>query len=355
MKMCKLVFKKVFIIISCMCLFFSASMSVLADSGYRLAAIYSFANNSRVPIEPVSTAGASAQSGGAFTYSGEFTLDFQIATATTVPLSFDGYFSIQNNFTVSFYPLILNREVYNSVVVSLKEAYLYDANGDSYPVLQSTGFYYSNAVYSASSYAQTCKSQTISPVLFFTGSGIPIVESCIVRATYSVQSQCPLVFATCLSSSLSGGVSQYTLTPMSSSPSTSSQLDQVNKNLDSLGSKTDVTNNKLDNLTSGFDQSGIDSTNHQLGNNLDSFDQAEDAAIDSVKDYFNDIDQPIDFFNVGSFLTSNTFIWTYLQGLYEHLGDAKIVVNVVLALTVAFSFIGLGRYIWKAFDREDSS
>lgn len=364
--MCKLVCKKVFIIISCLCLFLSAPMSVFAAHGNILFANVAYSPYTSVVncyINPISYELPPANSTWRYpqvTNGASFKCNMILTSRNlSEPASF--YPAAVNGTLYFFIPLRLhlkgNTNLSNISDVPvyygyyLEHAVIHGADGtDFYGFTDSGSDLKSFTLGSLNS--DTFSTPTDNFSIVFNTHNLYMDSYVIVEFTFSVYSNFPLQYVQVTTPVLN----TPSISDLPSSVSTiPNKLDLVNQNLNGLQSEIDTTNNKLQNLTDGYDKSTIDNTNQQLGNNLDSFDQAEDAAIDSVKDYFNDIDQPIDFFNVGSFLTSNTFIWTYLQGLYEHLGDAKIVVNVVLALTVAFSFIGLGRYIWKAFDREDSS
>lgn len=343
------VLRNIFALLVCVMFIFASSFSVYSADNYRLQSAYSFSTGSMVPVIPVSATSSKGSDSGSFTYSGEVSLDYYISINTKSPVSFDGYFSLRSNLTVHFYPIVLNTQVYNPIIFSLKEAYIYDVSGTPYPVIQSQGFYYSNAVYTASNFSQLSSSPIISPVLFFRAHDVPFQETFFMHVVFSIQSQCPLVAARQESFVLGAdaGVTQYTLTALSSPPSTSAQLNQINQNLDSLENKTDTTNNKLQNLTDGYDNTAINDSNTNLNNSLTEYDQQEDEAISAATDFFTEIKTPISFFDSGTFIAASSFVWQWLQGVYEHLGQAQVVVDVFLALTVAFSFVGLSRYIWR--------
>lgn len=277
-------------------------------------------------------------------FSGEFTVRYRIwSNYSAVNLTGACYVNTNISFNYLSRVTVLNGNTYpdlNTVTLSVKDAKFIDSTGRIfYPLSNSKSISYT----SDSSPGSYWSPQVLSRIkIGLTDAYIcltSVAPYSVLDVTYSVVSDLPISRARCDFSSF---------TP----PSDVVVVDSVPQ---PVAPALDGVNNKLQNLTDGYDQSGIDNTNQQLGDQLNSFDQAEDAAIDSVTDYFGQIQQPISFFNAGQFLTSTSFVWTYLQGIYEHLGQAKIVVDVVLALIVAFSFIGLGKYIWRVADQEDSS
>jgi len=306
MKICKLVCKKVFIIISCMCLFFSVPMSVFASDDNKLNVYFgvSGASSINVPVAPMSVVYGSGSTGYNYgAYSGVATVDFYLYPEIRPSVMYlNGWIGVSSTFNIldSF----INPGNQSFTVhyrASISEVSLMDEYGNVYSGSSYSAPYFGQKIFPPNTSSNGSDSITLTA--FVRCYDIVLNPSFTVRVKYDIYCDRPI---TALSFS-SCSMLRHDTYDISFSPSGEGNFNVVSK-LDSLENKTDITNNKLDNLTSGFDQSGIDSTNQQLGNNLDSFDQAEDAAIDSVKDYFNDIDQPIDFFNVGSFLISNTFI-----------------------------------------------
>lgn len=166
-----------------------------------------------------------------------------------------------------------------------------------------------------------------------------------LKLTYSVSSTFPLEMVR-VSNLVSP--SSYTGYTLGSSPKLdNSYLASIDNSLDSLENKTDTTNNKLQNLTDGYDNTAINNSNTSLNNSLTDYDTQEDEIISSATNFFEDIQTPISFFESGAFIAASSFVWQWLQGVYEHLGQAQVVVDVFLALTVAFSFVGLQKYIWR--------
>lgn len=349
--------KKIVLIASCLALVVSAPMSAyaasLSDSSFTIRANDSLSYPQVYPVVPLNARFDTSLSGttkGA--YSGTVTVNYFLYSTVSDYASYDGFFYLNNSVSVYFRPA--SSSVFDNVIgVSVSDASIIDSSGAVFRGLMTAVPYTSyESSFPASNDYDVAFDIPVPLSVYFNFFDMYIARSCILQVTYSVYSGRPLTRFSLNGVSLStvrgtydGGILR----------SDSLQLDKVNQNLDSLESKTDTTNNKLQNLTDGFSSSAIDNTNQNLGNQLNSFDSSEDAILSNVTDYFGKVEHPIGFFNAGAFLTSTSFVWTWLQGVYEKLGDAKIVVNVVLALTIAFSFIGLGRYIWRIADREDSS
>lgn len=333
MKLFREICKKTFVLISCLCLFFSSSLSVFAADEVLIANPNGFGVAQYFPITPSDYNYSASNLPGGF-YSGEFTVNYRIMVRGGVSRTFDGYFTLSNDIQIQFYGSTSINPGYNTITLGVKSAVLRDSAGNQYYGTPNSQSVHQNVNFISGEQF----SPALNTVVFVSARDVVIDFFAVLEVTYVVSARTPLVNALVNIPNIAG---EYTLSPdVDSSP---------------INEKVGVISDQIDNLTDGFNSGGIDNTNQELSNHLDSYDQAEGAAVDSVTDYFGQVQQPISFFNAGSFLTSTSFVWTYLQGVYDHLGDAKIVVDVVLALTVAFSFIGLGKYIWRVADREDDS
>lgn len=353
MKLFKEIGKKTFIIIFSLILFLSFPMSALAadilvpDDSFSIGIGGNYSNPPYIfPIAPIS-ANSTLSLNQYGSYSGFVTVNYLIYSPDLHNSVLRGLFSVSADLSVYYRPPASTSGTHDNVFsLSVSDASVTDLHGNSFSCISNSA--------PISSYVQNLPASSDydveyhfpSKVSFYCPfNGLFFDSFCYLRVTYVVFSARPLTRLK---------VNTTTLTQAPTYVVSTVQGDDLSY-LDSINSGVDQTNDKLQNLTDGFSDSGINNTNQELSNQLGSYDQAEDAAIDSVTDYFGQIQQPISFFNAGAFLTSTSFVWTYLQGIYDHLGDAKIVVDVVLALTVAFSFIGLGRYIWRVGDREDDS
>lgn len=96
-----------------------------------------------------------------------------------------------------------------------------------------------------------------------------------------------------------------------------------------------------ENITNGYDNSGMTSDNDRLDSSLNEYDSAEDALISDAEDAINGVDFDIDLTSFSGIIST---ISGFLQDCYENSGQFQIVINLSLLCSLASCVIGLYRF-----------
>lgn len=363
----KRIFYKNFIAIICsLVLICCAPMSVLAAGDLTLVPYLGFSQKSQdFIIAPMNHAflDASVISNYPGDYSGEFTVIYSLWCSDNHSRLVSYMFVIDQPYSIGYFTSSGIAGFTGGFGISMKEAKLMDSVGNTFLCVPASDYTRFNDTLPSGNVSMGTTAKRSMRLMGSLRDAV-ISPCATLTVTYSVQANVPLSHAILDAPVLSrytGSHDAPVFSELPASVSDSSKLDQINdnlndlkdktditnSNLNDLKNKTDVTNNKLENLTNGYDSSSLDLDRMLLKGSMNEYNNAEDQVISTATDYFKRVYRPVYFFNGGTFLTSTSFIFTYLQGIYSHLGSAQVVVDVVLALTVAFSFIGLGRYIWR--------
>lgn len=99
--------------------------------------------------------------------------------------------------------------------------------------------------------------------------------------------------------------------------------------------------NAEENITNGYDNSGMTSDNDRLDSSLQEYDSAEDALISDAEDAINGVDFTIDLTSFSGVIAT---ISGFLQDCYENSGQFQIVINLALLCSLASCVIGLYRF-----------
>lgn len=145
--------------------------------------------------------------------------------------------------------------------------------------------------------------------------------------------------------------SQYLSAIAGNTAETNKKLDVINGSISNTNTKLNILNDNVieqtqkqtDTLTSGYDNSGMESTNKQLADSLNSFDQTESQVTDQSVEYID----AVTFFDPTSHLqlmTSVTYVSTFLQSLFVSLGDWSVLVMIALSLAFALMLVGWFKY-----------
>jgi hypothetical protein len=111
---------------------------------------------------------------------------------------------------------------------------------------------------------------------------------------------------------------------------------------DNLASSSDIQK-QTDDLTNGYDNSSMSSDNTRLNNQIAQYDQAQESATNTS---VSNIDAA-EFINPSSntsVFAAMTFSASFLQSLYNNLGDFGIVVMVSLSLCLGLMLVGWFKY-----------
>lgn len=108
-------------------------------------------------------------------------------------------------------------------------------------------------------------------------------------------------------------------------------------------STTDAVNDQTNTVTNGYDNSSMTSDNERLNNQIAQYDQAQESATNTS---VSNIDAA-EFVNPSSnasVFAAMTFSASFLQSLYNNLGDFGIVVMVSLSLCLGLMLVGWFKY-----------
>lgn len=100
---------------------------------------------------------------------------------------------------------------------------------------------------------------------------------------------------------------------------------------------------QTDTLTTGYDNSGMESTNSQLSSSLTEYDNTESQVMDQSVQYID----AVTFFDPTTHLqlmSCITYTSTFLQDLFVALGDWSVLVLIALSLAFALMLIGWFKY-----------
>ena len=119
--------------------------------------------------------------------------------------------------------------------------------------------------------------------------------------------------------------------------------------LEDIRDNTTETNDKLDNLTDGFQNDGMDSSKDELNSSLAGIDNAENSLFNPAKDHLGSYE----FVDINSFqglATGVTFVSTFLQSFYVSSGGLDglgIITAVGFSVLLVSVVIGFFRYYKK--------
>ncbi len=103
------------------------------------------------------------------------------------------------------------------------------------------------------------------------------------------------------------------------------------------------TQQQTDTLTTGYDNSGMESTNDKLSSSLTEYDNTESQVMDQSVQYID----AVTFFDPTTHLqlmSCITYTSTFLQNLFVALGDWSVLVLIALSLAFALMLIGWFKY-----------
>lgn len=128
------------------------------------------------------------------------------------------------------------------------------------------------------------------------------------------------------------------------------EVDESEKDvLEDIRDNTTETNDKLDNLTDGFQNDGMDSSKDELNSSLAGIDNAENSLFNPAKDHLGSYE----FVDINSFqglATGVTFVSTFLQSFYVSSGGLDglgIITAVGFSVLLVSVVIGFFRYYKK--------
>ena len=112
-----------------------------------------------------------------------------------------------------------------------------------------------------------------------------------------------------------------------------------------INNMSTAVQNKLqsttDQITGGYDNSGMSSDKTELDGVLDQYEQAEEQLFDDAKGHINDFEfnTPLD-----SFTGPLADVSYFLNGMFEAMGPMNVVISFSLTLTIAMVMIGWYRF-----------
>lgn len=112
-----------------------------------------------------------------------------------------------------------------------------------------------------------------------------------------------------------------------------------------INNMSTAVQNKLqattDQITGGYDNSGMSSDKSELDGVLDQYEQAEEQLFDDAKGHINDFEfnTPLD-----SFTGPLADVSYFLNGMFEAMGPMNVVISFSLTLTIAMVMIGWYRF-----------
>lgn len=113
-------------------------------------------------------------------------------------------------------------------------------------------------------------------------------------------------------------------------------LEQIEQN---TGQTTDAINDQTQTVTEGYDNSQIVNDNQQLADSMQDYDDSQSAAVGDSTGYIDDVS----FFDPSSsaqVMSGITLTGSFLQSLFENLGQWGAVVMVSLSLTFGLMLVG---------------
>lgn len=120
----------------------------------------------------------------------------------------------------------------------------------------------------------------------------------------------------------------------------------IKDNTDKLVQGQNETNNKLDNITNGYDSSSGDSASGKLDGSASDFEQAEGSIFDSAQGHLKDFEF-FDFNSIPAVVTGLSFVTSSMTAVFDAMGGlsgAGIVLSVLFAVMFLSIVIGLYRY-----------
>ncbi len=124
-------------------------------------------------------------------------------------------------------------------------------------------------------------------------------------------------------------------------------LNEVNNNLDEGNQLQEETNTKLDNLTSGYDNSSLTDSNAALSGSLSEYDSVESDLFDSASSSLGGFSlTPINM--IPQMVTSISFVTSCIQMIYDYafmgVSGFGAVLPVIFTVTFIAAVIGIYRY-----------
>ncbi|MCC8084593.1 MAG: hypothetical protein LIP15_10245 [Clostridium sp.] len=123
----------------------------------------------------------------------------------------------------------------------------------------------------------------------------------------------------------------------------STTLSNVYSRLGETNEKIDTISSKLDNLTNGFDSSGMDSETDKFGTAADEYSKAESDAMRDSQKYISDFEIPSFSFGA-SIVNALNFIGSIMQELFTSMGSFNIPITVSLTFTFVTMLLGYHRF-----------
>ena len=120
----------------------------------------------------------------------------------------------------------------------------------------------------------------------------------------------------------------------------------IKDNTDKLVQGQNETNNKLDNITNGYDSSSGDAASGKLDGSVSDFEQAEGSIFDSAQGHLKDFEF-FDFNSIPAVVTGLSFVTSSMTAVFDAMGGlsgAGIVLSVLFAVMFLSIVIGLYRY-----------
>ena len=121
-------------------------------------------------------------------------------------------------------------------------------------------------------------------------------------------------------------------------------LDRTNELLSQGNQLQQENNNKLDNLTTGYDSTAGNSTNDKLSGSLDGFTSSEDAIVGGAESGVNalDIDSFFDF--VPGLLSGLSLVTVFADGFILASGDLAFIFPFLYVLVLVTLIMGIWRF-----------
>ena len=139
--------------------------------------------------------------------------------------------------------------------------------------------------------------------------------------------------------SFSGGIEYWSDESTSIGPT-------IKDNTDKLVQGQNETNNKLDNITNGYDSSSGNTASGKLDGSVSDFEQAEGSIFDSAQGHLKDFEF-FDFNSIPAVVTGLSFVTSSMTAVFDAMGGlsgAGIVLSVLFAVMFLSIVIGLYRY-----------
>ncbi len=121
-------------------------------------------------------------------------------------------------------------------------------------------------------------------------------------------------------------------------------LDRTNELLSQGNQLQQENNNKLDNLTTGYDSTAGNSTNDKLSGSLDSFASSEDAIVGGAESGVNALDIGIFFDFAPGLISGLSLVTVFVNGFMRASGDLGFIYPFLYVLVFVTLVMGLWRF-----------